>query len=191
MCFIIFSESIPNQELLTEFDQILPYPAPLKINRIYDDILRYWNPQPLSQPTETSSETQPALDSKLFTYLDNLLSESTPEMSAQEATTNFSPLHYDLYISTFQFQYRPALMGKNRSDTLLQKTSQNIYTYVANNLYYDPSVDSRLSSSKWIQYRQPLAELRVEQDDPCGYLMIDYTLRDVYPPVSDPASNYL
>ena len=82
-------------------------------------------------------------------------------------------------------------MGKNRSDTLLQKTSQNIYTYVTNNLYYDPSVETQFSSSKWIQYRQPLAELQAEQDDPCGYLMIDYSLRDVCPPVSGPASNCL
>jgi hypothetical protein len=189
MCFIIFSESIPNQAILTEFDQILPYPAPLKINGIYDDILTFWNPQHQSESRASSSSS----DSKLLMYLDSLLSDTPTEISTQEGSTDSSPLHYDLYVSTFQFQYRPALMGKNGSENLLQKTSQNIFTYVTNNLYYDTNGSSQASFSSqqkntWTQYLQPLAEFQLEQDDPCSYQLIDYSLRDVClvsPPLPD------
>jgi hypothetical protein len=181
MCFIIFSEAIPDQAVLTEFDQILPYPAPLKINGIYDDIFSFWSLQPQTEAGTASapSVSATASDSKLFLYLDSLLSDSSP---LDEGSTDSFSLHYDLYVSTFQFQYRPALMGRNGSDNLLQQTSQNIFTYVTNNLYYDPTpiqTQETLASAKWTEYRQPLADLQAAEDDPCGYDMIDHYLHDV------------
>lgn len=170
MCFLIFSEgSFPDPQFLPDFDYILPYPAPMKIDGVYQRILINWEGE---QPTEA----QLSSDAKIFSYFQNLL---TP----QEATSlDSTQLQYELYVSTFQFQYRPALMGQNGSQTLLQAQSINIFNTVKSSLYERNMGYERFPTTgtttyeNWMRFRQPLAQ---ETDDPCGYEMIDYFLRDV------------
>jgi hypothetical protein len=185
MCFIIFSLTIPTRQILTEFDVILPYPSPAKIDGIYDEILTLWN------PTEQSTQTTTLLfDSQLSLYFDSLLltphdspSTSAPPSSAEdELVSSSSPLRYDLYVSTFQFQYSPALMGSNVSSSLLASQSESIFTQVTSMLY-----DERMDNQTAIatpSVTSSIQQLRAETntDDPCGYEMIDHSLHNVSHP---------
>lgn len=179
MCFLIFSEGFfPDQQVLTDFDYILPYPAPMKIDGVYRDILGNWNGEIVP------SEIGP--NSKIISYLNNLLNVSLTEPLTQEVSDpDSTPLHYDLYVSTFQFQYRPALMGRNTSETVLHAQSVNIFNNVKDNLYdkrigYENfSTTGTTTFQNIMKFRQDWNALAQDSSDPCGYEMIDFFLHDV------------
>jgi hypothetical protein len=183
MCFVLYSLSIPTQDILPEFDVILPYPSPAKINGIYDQIFTLWNPNALA----TSAVALPA-DSELSLYFEAFLSPTDVPLSSSSATeaaeddsifSSVSPLRYDLYVSTFQFQYSPLLMGSNVSNSLLASQSESIFTQVSSTLYDERMSNQTAATTN--QFVQPLQLLKAEagSNDPCGYDLIAHSLHDV------------
>jgi hypothetical protein len=192
MCFLIYSLLPPDRQILTEFDVILPYPSLTKISGIYEEILNLWNHH------EDSTDTAPVhAHSHLSLYLDSLLASPSlgvpaPPSSATDDDSIFfssssTPLSYGLYVSTFQFQYSPALMSSNVSSSLLASQSESLFTRVTSTLYDESTTSTQYQSpNKRSHHLQSLQLLRAETNtvDPCGYEQMDHSLHDVNEPTT-------
>lgn len=179
MCFIIHSQLIPSTLYFQEFQFILPFPSPMKIDGVYDIILNFWNPHLYPHSDIQLTEIPPSII-KLRKYFDN-----NYEMNELD---NENKDNYDIYIAIFQFQYDLNDGSPNGNTSSLEVHSNNILNDVLQNLYcdhldYSEKIAHRYGfkgriGEKWKAYIQQQSNLDTNIN-PCSYESLQFRFHDV------------